>query len=76
MCHLQGAPYVLVSYFKVEMFMLFDMYCECWWPVCTGCCGSVCYVVQLSAQCIVLVNYTQLNNVFCLTHNIYIMELK
>jgi hypothetical protein len=49
MYHLQGASYVLVSYLKVQMFMLFVIYCECWWAVCPGCCGSVCYVVQLSA---------------------------
>jgi hypothetical protein len=32
MYHLQGASYVLVSYLKAEMFMLFVIYCECWWP--------------------------------------------
>jgi hypothetical protein len=48
MCHLQGASHVLVSYLKAETFMLFAIYCECWWPECTGCCDSVCYVVQLS----------------------------
>jgi hypothetical protein len=51
MYHLQGASYVLVSYLKAEMFMLFVIYCECWWAVCTGCCGSVCYVVQLWPVC-------------------------
>jgi hypothetical protein len=40
-CHLHGASH-LVSYLKAEMFMLFVIYCEWWWPVCTGCCGSVC----------------------------------
>jgi hypothetical protein len=25
---------------KVEMCMLFVIYCEYWWPVCTGCCYS------------------------------------
>jgi hypothetical protein len=47
MCRLQGASYVLMSCLKVEIFMLFVVYCECCWPVCTGCCGFVCYVVQL-----------------------------
>jgi hypothetical protein len=50
MCHLQGASYVLMSYLKADMVMLFVTYCECWWPVCTGCCSSVRYVVQLSAE--------------------------
>jgi hypothetical protein len=49
MCHLQGASYVLMSYLKAELVMLFVMYCECCWAVCTGCCGMVCYVVHLSA---------------------------
>jgi hypothetical protein len=49
MCHLQGASYVLMSYLKAEMVMLFVPYCECRWPVCTGCCSFVWYVVQLSA---------------------------
>jgi hypothetical protein len=31
MCHLQGASYVLMSYLKAEMVILFVMYCECWW---------------------------------------------
>jgi hypothetical protein len=50
LCHLQGDSYVLMSYLKAELVMLFVMYCECWWPVCTGCCSFVCYVVQLSAE--------------------------
>jgi hypothetical protein len=48
MCHLQGVSYVLMSYLKAELVMLFVMYCECCWSVCTGCCSFVCYVVQLS----------------------------
>jgi hypothetical protein len=47
MYHLQGASYVLMSYLKAELVMLFVIYCEFWWPVCTGCCSFVCYVVQL-----------------------------
>jgi hypothetical protein len=54
MCHLQGASYVLVSYLKTEMVMLFVMNCECWWAVCSGCCGYVCYVVQLCALVVVV----------------------
>jgi hypothetical protein len=38
----------LLSYLKAEMVTLFVRYCECWWPVCTGSCSFVCYVVQLS----------------------------
>jgi hypothetical protein len=45
-CHLQGTYHVLVSYLKAEISMLFVIYCECWWAVCPGCCGSVCYVVS------------------------------
>jgi hypothetical protein len=26
---------------KAELVMLLVMYCECWWPVCTGCCTCV-----------------------------------
>jgi hypothetical protein len=33
-----------MSYLKAEMVMLFVMYCECWWPVCTGCCSFMCSV--------------------------------
>jgi hypothetical protein len=51
LCHLQGASHVLVNYLKAETFMLFVIYCECWWPVCTGCCLSVCYIVQLWPVC-------------------------
>jgi hypothetical protein len=36
-----------------RMCMLFVIYCECWWAVCTGGCGFVCYVVQLWAVCVV-----------------------
>jgi hypothetical protein len=43
-------PHGRMNYLKAEIVMLFVMYCECWWPVCTGCCVSVCYVVQLSAH--------------------------
>jgi hypothetical protein len=43
-----------VSYLKAETFMLLVIYCESWWSVCTGCCGSVCYVVQLSAYLLVV----------------------
>jgi hypothetical protein len=39
-------PYWLL---KAEMVMLFVIYCECWLFVCTGCCGLMCYVAQLSA---------------------------
>jgi hypothetical protein len=41
-----GSFVCLCEFLKEEMFMLFVMYCECWWPVCTGCCGFVCYVVH------------------------------
>jgi hypothetical protein len=49
MCHLKGVFYVLMSYLKAELVMLFVMSCECWWSVCTGCCSFVCYVAQMSA---------------------------
>jgi hypothetical protein len=31
-----------MSYLKPEMVVLFVIYCEFWWPVCTGFCGLVC----------------------------------
>jgi hypothetical protein len=48
-CHLQGASFILMSYLKGRNGYVVVMYCKCWWPVCTGCCSFVCYVVQLSA---------------------------
>jgi hypothetical protein len=46
-----------MNYLKAELVMLFVIYCECWWPVFTGCCGFVCYVVQLCpCQSIAAVN--------------------
>jgi hypothetical protein len=52
-CHLQGAFCILMSYLKGRNGCVVVMYCKCWWPVCTGCCGLVCYVVQLSAYWVV-----------------------
>jgi hypothetical protein len=54
MCLLQEASHVLLNYLKAETLMLFVIYCEYCWPVCIGFCGSVCYVVQLSACVVVL----------------------
>jgi hypothetical protein len=41
LCHLQGASFILMSYLKGRNGCVVVMYCECWWPVCTGCCGFV-----------------------------------
>jgi hypothetical protein len=54
-CYMFRRPYAILSEFPMsswvtwkQKWLLFVIYCECWWPVCTGCC-SVYYVVQLSA---------------------------
>jgi hypothetical protein len=47
MCRLQGASFIRMSYLKIRNGCVVVMYCECWWPVYTGCCGLVCYVVVL-----------------------------
>jgi hypothetical protein len=51
-----------MSYLKAEMVMLFVMYCECLWPVCTGCWGFGLRCPaerRCDKQCIVVVDYTQ-----------------
>jgi hypothetical protein len=60
-----------MSYLKGSNDYVVVMYCKCWWPVCTGCCSVVRYVVQLSS-CTQLDNVTNIVDgcVFLVTYSV------